>query len=90
MPEQYGLNVIQELKERYKVPIGFSDHSAQKHVAATALGASILNPCCFDRQLLVRMQSIIDHSGSKRISFSRQNIAAALSNPIDKTATLIF
>jgi hypothetical protein len=36
------------------------------------------------------MQSIINHSGSKRISLSRQNIAAALSNPIDKTATLIF
>ena len=27
-PEQFGLNVIQELKERYNVTVGFSDHSA--------------------------------------------------------------
>ena len=44
MPEQYGLNVIGELKERYKVPVGFSDHSswASTGIAAVALGAEIL------------------------------------------------
>ena len=43
-PEQYGLNVITQLKERYQVPIGFSDHSADPAtcIAATALGAEIL------------------------------------------------
>ncbi|WP_333600059.1 N-acetylneuraminate synthase family protein [Flavobacterium sp.] len=43
-PEQYGLNVIQELKERYRVSIGFSDHSAKiaTGIAAVALGAEIL------------------------------------------------
>ena len=43
-PEQYGLNVIQELKERYEVPIGYSDHSADigTCIAASALGAEIL------------------------------------------------
>lgn len=43
-PEQYGLNVIAELKERYNVPIGFSDHSASTStgIAAVALGAEIL------------------------------------------------
>lgn len=43
-PEQYGFNVIQELKERYKVPVGFSDHSAKvaTGIAAVALGAEIL------------------------------------------------
>lgn len=43
-PEQYGLNVIQELKDRYEVPVGFSDHSADigTCIAATALGAEIL------------------------------------------------
>jgi N-acetylneuraminate synthase len=48
MPEQYGLNVIQELKERYSA-IGFSDHSARMEtcIAATALGASILNSMLF-------------------------------------------
>ena len=44
MPEQYGLNVIGELKERYHVPIGFSDHSSwvSTGIAAVALGAEIL------------------------------------------------
>ncbi len=43
-PEQYGLNVIQELKDRYKVTVGFSDHSADigTCIAAAALGADIL------------------------------------------------
>ena len=44
MPEQYGLNVIKELKERYDVPVGFSDHSSwvSTGIAAVALGAEIL------------------------------------------------
>ncbi|WP_298556311.1 N-acetylneuraminate synthase family protein [uncultured Algibacter sp.] len=43
-PEEYGLNVITELKERYNIPVGFSDHSAKIEtcVAAFALGAEIL------------------------------------------------
>lgn len=43
-PEQYGLNVISELKRRYKVPVGFSDHSAKvaTGIAAVALGAELL------------------------------------------------
>lgn len=43
-PEQYGFDVMQELKERYQVPIGFSDHSAMVStgIAAVALGAEIL------------------------------------------------
>jgi N,N'-diacetyllegionaminate synthase len=43
-PEQYGLNVIGELKERYNVPVGFSDHSSwvSTGVAAVALGAEIV------------------------------------------------
>lgn len=43
-PENYGLNVIQELKKRYKVPVGYSDHSAniETGIAAISLGAEIL------------------------------------------------
>ena len=43
-PEQFGFNVIQDLKERYKVPVGFSDHSAKvaTGIAAVAFGAEIL------------------------------------------------
>lgn len=43
-PSEYGLNVITELKTRYNIPVGFSDHSAKIEtcVAAFALGAEIL------------------------------------------------
>ena len=53
-PEQYGFNVIQELKSRYQVPVGFSDHSAKvaTNIAAVALGAEILEfHVVFDRRL---------------------------------------
>ena len=53
-PEQYGLNVIRELKERYQVPVGFSDHSAkiETGIAAVALGAEILEfHVVFDRAM---------------------------------------
>lgn len=42
--KQIGLNVIQQLKERYKVTVGFSDHSANVNtgIAAVSLGAKIL------------------------------------------------
>tara|TARA_R110002072_G_scaffold51679_5_gene138507 strand:- start:271 stop:996 length:726 start_codon:yes stop_codon:yes gene_type:complete len=43
-PHEYGLNVITELKARYNIPVGFSDHSAkiESCIAAIALGAEIL------------------------------------------------
>ncbi|MEP3836595.1 MAG: N-acetylneuraminate synthase family protein [Algibacter sp.] len=43
-PKEYGLNVITELKKRYNIPVGFSDHSAKIEtcIAAKVLGAEIL------------------------------------------------
>ena len=61
-PEQYGLNVIQELKKRYNVPVGFSDHSAKIEtcIAATALGASILEFHVFlTDNFLVQIQNLL-------------------------------
>jgi N-acetylneuraminate synthase len=42
-PEQWGLNVLKELKNRYQIPIGFSDHSGDIYacLAAAALGAEL-------------------------------------------------
>jgi N-acetylneuraminate synthase len=94
MPEQYGLNVIQELKERYKVPIGFSDHSARMEtcIAATALGASILEfHVVFDRQLFgPDAEASLTIQETKEMVLAVQNIALALSNPIDKNKNTDF
>lgn len=93
-PEQYGLNVIQELKTRYNVPIGFSDHSAKTAtcLAATALGASILEfHVVFDRQMFgPDSKSSLTISETKDLVIAVRNIATALSNPIDKNNTGAF
>ncbi len=43
-PEQWGLQVMAEMKQRYGIPVGFSDHSANVYagLAAAALGAVLL------------------------------------------------
>lgn len=53
-PSTWGLNLLQEYKERYKVPVGFSDHSGDIYacLAATALGAEILEfHAVFDKRM---------------------------------------
>ncbi|MBG6187831.1 N-acetylneuraminate synthase family protein [Flavobacterium sp. CAN_S2] len=94
MPEQYGLNVIQELKERYKVAVGFSDHSARLEtcIAATALGASILEfHVVFDRQLFgPDAKASFTIQETKDLVLAVKNIATALSNPIDKNYNANF
>lgn len=52
--EQWGLNVISTLREKYRVPIGFSDHSGNifASLAAAALGAEILEfHVTFDKRM---------------------------------------
>ncbi len=93
-PNQYGLNVIQELKTRYNVPVGFSDHSAKIEtcIAATALGASMLEfHVVFDRQLFgPDAKSSLTISETKDLVAAVKNIATALSNPIDKNNNIEF
>lgn len=53
-PEEWGLNVLGELRERYNLPTGFSDHSGDIFacLAATTLGADILEfHATFDRRI---------------------------------------
>jgi N-acetylneuraminate synthase len=92
--ENYGLNMIQELKNRYNVPIGFSDHSAKTAtcIAAAALGASILEfHVVFDRQLFgPDSKSSLTLAETKDLVEAVRNIATAFSNPIDKNDTAEF
>ncbi|HLP31876.1 MAG TPA: N-acetylneuraminate synthase family protein [Bacteroidia bacterium] len=53
-PEQWGLGVMAEMKERYNIPVGFSDHSADVYacLAAATLGAEILEfHAVFDKEM---------------------------------------
>ena len=87
-PQQYGLNVIQEFKERYQVPIGFSDHSSSMEacIAAATLGAEILEfHVVFDREMFgPDAKSSLTMQETTQLVKSVNNIAVALQNPIDK------
>lgn len=54
MPADWGLHIITTLKQRYTIPIGFSDHSGDIFacMAATALGAEIIEfHVVFDKRM---------------------------------------
>ena len=93
-PENYGLNVIAELKKRYDIPIGYSDHSGKVEtcIAAAALGAEILEfHAVFDRRsfgpdatssLVIKEIEYLVHAVD--------NIKKALDHPIDKNDNSSF
>lgn len=87
-PEQYGFNVIKELKEKYGVPVGFSDHSAKvaTNIAAVALGAEILEfHMVFDRRMFgPDTKSSLTMDEVAELVEGVNSIHKAINNPIDK------
>ena len=87
-PVNYGLNVIQELKRRYDVKVGFSDHSAKIEtcIAAASLGAEILEfHVVFDRNSKgPDASSSLEISEVKQLVVASKNIELALKNPVNK------
>ncbi|WP_412984472.1 N-acetylneuraminate synthase family protein [Pontimicrobium sp. IMCC45349] len=87
-PENFGLNVIQEIKSRYNVAVGFSDHSgsAEACIAAAALGAEIFEfHAVFNKSMFgpdVTSSLTIDEISSLTIAL--KNIEKALNNAVDK------
>lgn len=93
-PKQYGLNVIRELKQRYGVPVGFSDHSAtiSAGIAAVALGAEILEfHVVFDTaQFGPDVSSSLTMTQTVQLVKGVKEISEALTFPVDKTVTTAF
>ncbi|MBJ2174586.1 N-acetylneuraminate synthase family protein [Aureibaculum sp. A20] len=90
-PNQFGLNVIQELKQRYNVSVGYSDHSAkiESCIAATALGAEILEfHVTFSKELFgPDAKSSLTMTETAQLVAAVKNINTAIQNPIDKNDT---
>jgi N-acetylneuraminate synthase len=88
-PEQYGLNVISKLKDRYQVPVGFSDHSAKvaTGIAAVALGAEILEFHVVFHRNLFGPDAIasLTMEETKELVEAVNAIYLAQRNPIDKS-----
>ena len=86
--EEWGLNVITDLIERYNLPVGFSDHSGDIYacLAATALGATTLEfHAVFDKRMFgpdARASLEIDQI--KKLVEGVRSITLSLENKIDK------
>ncbi|SEA55086.1 N-acetylneuraminate synthase family protein [Psychroflexus halocasei] len=89
-PEEYGLNVIAELKNRYPdLKIGFSDHSGSLSagIAATTLGAEILEfHVVFHKQMFgPDVKSSLTIEETKQLVKYSNEVKLSLNHPIDKT-----
>lgn len=87
-PEHFGLNMIGEYRKRFRLPVGYSDHSGSKApgVAALVLGACAVevhvtfSRKCFgpDVQASVTVEELRDMVQSFRL------LERALASPVDK------
>lgn len=93
-PENYGLNILLELKERYHVPIGFSDHSAKTEtcIAAFMLGAEILefHIKLDENETGPDASASLTVEQAKSLVESIQNIATAMVHPVNKNDNSSF
>jgi N-acetylneuraminate synthase len=89
MPDQWGLNVMAELRDRYHIPVGFSDHSGDIYacLAAAALGADLFEfHVVFDkRQFGPDTRASITIDQTTQLSAGIRQIQTALKYPIKKS-----
>jgi N,N'-diacetyllegionaminate synthase len=87
-PKDWGLNVIQELKNRFKLPVGFSDHSGTIYacLAAAVMGAEVFEfHVVFDkRQFGPDVSSSITIDQVKILTDGIKAIQTAMNNPLNK------
>lgn len=88
-PHQWGLNVITVLKDRYQIPIGFSDHSGDifASLAAVASGAEILEfHVTFDQRMFgPDSTSSVSIDQVKQLVKGVRQIETAMKFPVDKS-----
>lgn len=89
--EEVGLNVIDELHERFNCPVGLSDHSGSlwPAVAAMARGAPLIEVhiAMHRRQFGPDTPASLDPAVLHELCEARDAIAKMLANPVDKSAT---
>lgn len=88
--EQVGLNVIPEMRNRFAVPVGLSDHSGrcEPAIAAIARGASIVElHLTLDRAMFgPDVSSSLTIGEFKTVSRFRDSLEIMDANPVDKDA----
>lgn len=91
LPERWGLNLISELRSRYKIPVGLSDHSGTifPGLAAISMGADVIEVhTTFDKRMFgPDSSSSLDINELATLVEGVKKISAALSSPVLKDAT---
>jgi N,N'-diacetyllegionaminate synthase len=89
--EQYGLNVLAQLKDAFNCKVGLSDHSGEIYaaLAAVTLGAEMLEMhVVFDKEMFgPDAKSSLTISEFKMLADGIRKIETALSHPVDKDRT---
>jgi N-acetylneuraminate synthase len=92
--ETVGLNVIQELKDRYDVKVGFSDHSSKPYtsIAAVAKGAEIVEfHVVFNKSIFgPDSKSSLTLEETKELVEGIRYIDTAAKNPVQKSVNEQF
>ncbi|HRF34998.1 MAG TPA: N-acetylneuraminate synthase family protein [Cyclobacteriaceae bacterium] len=90
-PEQWGLNVIADLRNQFQTPVGFSDHSGEIYacLSAAALGATVLEfHVVFDQQMFgPDAKASLTIEQTRTLVKGVREIESALSNPVRKNDT---
>jgi len=89
-PEESGLNVIPQMKERYGLPVGYSDHTLGLAipVAAAALGAVAIEKHFTLSRLMYGSdaKNSLEPDAMRQMVEEIRAVEAALKNPVDKDA----
>ena len=87
-PKQWGFNMIEELKNKFNLPVGFSDHSGEIYAClfAASRGASILEfHCVFDKLMFgPDSKASLNINEIKILTKGINQLNVANQNPVDK------
>jgi sialic acid synthase SpsE len=88
LPEQVGLNVLAEMRQRYALPVGFSDHTngPAAAIAAVALGATVVEKHFTFSRLMYGSDAAngMEPEDFRKLATCLRDVWAMLASPVDK------
>ena len=93
VPEEIGLNIMEEMRTRYSVPVGISDHSGKIYagLAAASLGANMIEVhVTLSREMFgLDVPASLTPSELRQLVEGVRFIETVLKSPVDKDQTAI-
>jgi len=93
-PDTWGLNIISEMKSKYQLPIGFSDHSSDIYapLAAVTLGVDLLEfHAVFHKDIFgPDAKASLNMEQIAQLVNGVKDIEKSINNPVDKNDNLKY